>query len=334
MSIKQLVNIDYAILDAYDGVLWARQSDSIESGIVILEQDRPIGVLTASDLARKQHQIIIDCLTLKPSVAREDQIADVLEIMDSSGHNVLMVYDDKNFVGTISKNDITHHIRTSLGQQKLKVQSAAHDLKNPLASIKMITRMLQENLKLAENRELVDYLEQSCEFAQKIVDDILIAEQIAEGAQFTEEDFDSVIEGCLAFFSKEMEQKNIFLSKKLAFGKSLRIDRLKFERAVHNLISNSIKFCHENGTISVSTATEGGMLQFKIEDDGIGIPKHLQEKVFDRFTAARRTGTGGEKSTGLGMYIVQQIVEMHDGRLQLDSDGQNGTSISIFLDHL
>lgn len=334
MSIKQLVNIDYAILDAYDGVLWARQSDSIESGIVILEEDRPIGVLTASDLARKQHQIIIDCLTLKPSVAREDQIADVLEIMDSSGHNVLMVYDDKNFVGTISKNDITHHIRTSLGQQKLKVQSAAHDLKNPLASIKMITRMLQENLKLAENRELVDYLEQSCEFAQKIVDDILIAEQIAEGAQFTKEDFDSVIEGCLAFFSKEMEQKNIFLSKKLAFGKSLRIDRLKFERAVHNLISNSIKFCHENGTIAVSTATEGGMLQFKIEDDGIGIPKHLQEKVFDRFTAARRTGTGGEKSTGLGMYIVQQIVEMHDGRLQLDSDGQNGTSISIFLDHL
>jgi len=331
MSIKQLVNIDYAILDAYDGVLWARQSDSIESGIVILEQDRPIGVLTASDLARKQHQIIIDCLTLKPSVAREDRIADVLEIMDRSGHNVLMVYDDKNFVGTISKNDITHHIRTSLGQQKLKVQSAAHDLKNPLASIKMITGLLQENLKLAENRELVDYLEQSCVFAQKIVDDILIAEQIADGAQFAEEDFDSVIEGCLAFFAKEMEQKKIFLSKKLAFGKSLRIDRLKFERAVHNLLSNSIKFCHENGTISVSTATVVGMLQFKIEDNGIGIPKHLQEKVFDRFTAARRTGTGGEKSTGLGMYIIQQIVEMHDGRLELDSDGHNGTSISIFL---
>lgn len=331
MSIKQLVNIDYAILDAYDGVLWARQSDSIESGIVILEQDRPIGVLTASDLARKQHQIIIDCLSLKPSVAREDRIADVLEIMDSSGHNVLMVYDDKNFVGTISKNDITHHIRTSLGQQKLKVQSAAHDLKNPLASIKMITGLLQENLKLAENRELVDYLEQSCVFAQKIVDDILIAEQIADGAQFAEEDFDSVIEGCLAFFAKEMEQKKIFLSKKLAFGKSLRIDRLKFERAVHNLLSNSIKFCHENGTISVSTATVVGMLQFKIEDNGIGIPKHLQEKVFDRFTAARRTGTGGEKSTGLGMYIIQQIVEMHDGRLELDSDGHNGTSISIFL---
>lgn len=331
MSIKQLVNVDYAILDAYDGVLWARQSDSIESGIVILEQDRPIGVLTASDLARKQHQIIIDCLTLKPSVAREDRIADVLEIMDRSGHNVLMVYDDKNFVGTISKNDITHHIRTSLGQQKLKVQSAAHDLKNPLASIKMITGLLQENLKLAENRELVDYLEQSCVFAQKIVDDILIAEQIADGAQFAEEDFDSVIEGCLAFFAKEMEQKKIFLSKKLAFGKSLRIDRLKFERAVHNLLSNSIKFCHENGTISVSTATVVGMLQFKIEDNGIGIPKHLQEKVFDRFTAARRTGTGGEKSTGLGMYIIQQIVEMHDGRLELDSDGHNGTSISIFL---
>jgi len=331
MSIKQLVKVDYAILDAYDGVSWARQSDSIESGIVILEQDRPIGILTASDLARRQHQIIIDCLTLKPTVAREDQITDVLEIMDSSGHNVLMVYEDKNFVGTISKNDITHHIRTSLGLQKLKVQSAAHDLKNPLASIKMITGMLQENLKLTENRELVDYLEQSCEFAQKIVDDILIAEQIAEGTRFTEEDFDSVIEGCVAFFAKEIEQKKICLSKSLASGKYLQIDRLKFERAVHNLISNSIKFCHENGKIAVSTAIEGNMLKFKIEDNGIGIPKHLQEKVFDKFTVARRAGTGGEKSTGLGMHIIQQIVEMHGGRLQLDSDGHSGTSISIFL---
>lgn len=332
MSIKPFVKNDYAILDAYDGVLCARQSDSIDIGIVIVEEDRPIGVLTASDIAKKQHQIIIDCLTQKPSVASHDRIADVLDIMESSGHGVLMVYDHAEFVGTISKNDIMHHIKASLVQQKLKVQSAAHDLKNPLASIKMIATLLDENLKLTENRELVQYLTQSCDFAQKIIDEILVTEQIADGAAlFSEEDFDGLVEGCLPFFSKELQQKKISLSKKLAFGKSVLIDRMKFERVIHNLVSNSIKFCHRNGAITISTASFGGMLQFTVKDNGIGIPKHLQEKVFDRFTVARRTGTEGEQSTGLGMHIIRHIVQMHGGHIKLDSDGLNGTSVSIFL---
>ena len=333
MSIMPFVRYDYATLDAYEGVVSARRSGSIDKGIVVMEEDKAIGILTPSDLARKQHAIVIDCLSEKPVVEKTDKIDDVLDLMGNSGHHVLMVYDRENFVGTISQNDIIDHLNSNLNLQKLKVQSAAHDLKNPIASIKMIVNMLQDSLQLEENKQLVEYLKQSCDFAQKIVEDILLAEQISEEALvYTLEDFDRLVEHCLSHFSNELREKEISLSKDLNFGRMVRIDRSKFERAIHNLVSNSIKFSHSKALISISTAFSDDKLQLVVKDNGIGIPKNMQDRVFDRFTKARRTGTAGEKTTGLGMYITKQIIELHGGSIQLESEESTGTSLSIFLD--
>lgn len=333
MSIMLFVRYDYATLDAYEGVVSARRSGSIDKGIVVMEEDKAIGILTPFDLARKQHAIVIDCLSEKPVVEKTDKIDDVLDLMGNSGHHVLMVYDRENFVGTISQNDIIDHLNSNLNLQKLKVQSAAHDLKNPIASIKMIVNMLQDSLQLEENKQLVEYLKQSCDFAQKIVEDILLAEQISEEALvYTLEDFDRLVEHCLSHFSNELREKEISLSKDLNFGRMVRIDRSKFERAIHNLVSNSIKFSHSKALISISTAFSDDKLQLVVKDNGIGIPKNMQDRVFDRFTKARRTGTAGEKTTGLGMYITKQIIELHGGSIQLESEESTGTSLSIFLD--
>jgi len=333
MSIMPFVRYDYDTLDAYEGVVAARRSDSIGNGIVVMEEDKAIGILTPSDLARKQHAIVIDCLSKKPVVEKTDKISDVLDMMGNSGHHVLMVYDQENFVGTISQNDIIDHLNSNLDLQKLKVQSAAHDLKNPIASIRMIVNMLQDSLQLEENKQLVEYLKQSCDFAQKIIEDILLAEQISEEALvYTLEDFDQVVAHCLSHFSNELKEKEISLSKDLNFGRMVRIDRSKFERVIHNLVSNSIKFSHSNALISISTAVSDNRLQLVVKDNGIGIPENMQDRIFDRFTKARRTGTAGEKTTGLGMYITKQIIELHGGSIQLESEELIGTCISIFLD--
>lgn len=332
MSITPFVNYDYVTLDAYAGVVTARRSESIEKGIVVMEENEAIGILTSSDLAKKQHLIIIDCLTEKPVVYKTDKITDVLNIMDSSGQNVLMVYDKETFVGTISQNDIIYHLNSSLGIQRQTMQWAAHDLKNPIASIRMISDMLQNNLKLTENKELVDYLNQSCDFALKIIEDVLTTEQVTEEAVFyTNEDFDSLIEESITYFSKELEQKQITLVKSLNFGKTIKIDRPKFERVIHNLLSNSLKFTYENGAIDISTSTENNKLKLVVKDDGIGIPENLQEHIFDKFTQAKRVGTAGEHTTGLGMHLTKQIVELHGGTIKMESDGKSGTSFSIFL---
>lgn len=332
MSISSFVRSDYATINAYEGISIARRSESIDKGIVVLDEDEPIGVLTPSDLARKQHQIIIDCLSAKPTVRKTDKIADVLELMEHSGHNILMVYDNDKFAGTISQSDILNHLHTNFKRQKLTLQSAAHDLQSPIASIKMLGDMLQNNLKLAENKELVDYLNQSCDFAQKIIEDILVTEQaIEEPMTFTDENFDELLDECVSDFSKVLEEKQISLFKDLQFGGTVKLDRPKFKRAIHNLLSNSIKFTHNNGKIDLSTRLWNNKLKLVIEDNGIGIPVNIQEQIFDKFTRAKRNGTAGEPTTGLGMYLTKQIVELHNGIIALKSDGKTGTSFTVLL---
>lgn len=332
MSIAPLVTQDYILIDANEGASSVRQNGLLSGGLVVTEGHEPIGILTASDLAARQHCLVIDCMMEKPVVEMTDRISDVLAAMESSGHSLLMVYDGSNFVGLISQNDIMLHLQSNLGMQKLKVQSAAHDLKNPLASIQMIGTMLQERLALPQDLELLDYLLQSCGHAQKIVEDILLTEQVAEKALLaTEEDFDAVVDGCLAHFSIELKKKKLFLTADLAFSGMVMVDRSKLERAIHNLLSNAIKFSYESGQIAVRTRRLGTMAHLTITDSGIGIPAGMHERVFDRFTKVRRKGTAGESPTGLGMYITKQIVELHGGRIELSSDGKSGTAVSVFL---
>lgn len=332
MSIEQLVNCEYATIDAWEGAASARRSGSIDNGIVVLEENKPIGLLTASDLAERQHRIIIDCVSSKPVVSSQDKISDVLEVMKSSGNTALMVYDLGEFVGVISQNDILQQLNSNLSNHNLSMISAAHDLKSPIASIKMISGMLEENLKLSENRQLIEYLNQSCDFAQKIIEDILVTEQATEETLCcTEEDFDKLIKECTDSFAKELYKKEISLTKHLEFGKTAWIDRPKFKRVLHNLLSNSIKFTRSGGKIEITTYTEKDILKLRIKDSGIGIPISIQEHIFDKFTKAKRIGTDGENTTGLGMYLTKKIVELHRGNIALESDGRNGTTFIIAL---
>lgn len=332
MNIASLIRYDYASLDGYQGVHIARGHAAIANGLVVLDENMPVGVLTSVDLARKHHTIIMDCLSPKPTVEKGDKISKVLEVMKGSGHDVLMVYDQQTFLGTISQHDILNHLHANLNRQRLSLQSVAHDLRSPIASIKMLGNMLQENLILVENKQLVDYLNQSCDFAQKIIEDILLTEQtFEEMVSYSVENFDELVEECAAGLSTELEKKQLALQTDLRFGKSVKMDRPKFKRAIYNLISNSIKFTNQNGKIELSTAITDNMLKLVVKDNGIGIPENIQGQIFDKFTRAKRPGTAGEPTTGLGMYLTKRIVELHDGSIKVESDGKNGTSFSIFL---
>ena len=104
------------------------------------------------------------------------------------------------------------------------------------------------------------------------------------------------------------------------------LDVMKFMQAFNNLISNAIKFTHDQGTIKVTIEDQVSKVLFTVADNGIGIPENLQPALFDKFTSSRREGIKGEKSIGLGMSIIQKIVELHQGRVWFESqEGQGAT---------
>ena len=113
---------------------------------------------------------------------------------------------------------------------------------------------------------------------------------------------------------------------------SANINENEFVRVIYNLMTNSIKFTPRGGEISVKTkAMDNNSISIKISDTGIGISKDLIPVIFDKFSKAGRAGINGEKSTGLGMWIVKHIIRLHGGNISVKSQEMKGTTFTIQL---
>ncbi|MRZ79835.1 hypothetical protein GKD14_14860 [Paeniclostridium sordellii] len=111
----------------------------------------------------------------------------------------------------------------------------------------------------------------------------------------------------------------------------IKCDPEMIERAVLNLISNSIKFTKPNGNIFVSIYVNKEWVQIIFEDDGVGIPIHMQDLVFERFVQADKSLNRMNEGSGIGLSIVKSIIELNEGEIYLESDGENGTEFEILL---
>jgi two-component system sensor histidine kinase VicK len=120
-------------------------------------------------------------------------------------------------------------------------------------------------------------------------------------------------------FKFETNQEQIFAE----------IDDSKFMQVINNLISNSMKFTPDGGTITVTLEAKEETVLIIISDTGIGIPEEFQSRLFDKFTKARRPGLNGEEPVGLGMSIVKTIVEWHNGKIWFESVENQGTTFYI-----
>ncbi|CEO07081.1 two-component sensor histidine kinase [[Clostridium] sordellii] len=111
----------------------------------------------------------------------------------------------------------------------------------------------------------------------------------------------------------------------------IKCDPEMIERAVLNLLSNSIKFTKPNGKIFVSIYVNKEWVQIIFEDDGVGIPIHMQDLVFERFVQADKSLNRMNEGSGIGLSIVKSIIELNEGEIYLESDGENGTEFEILL---
>ncbi len=110
----------------------------------------------------------------------------------------------------------------------------------------------------------------------------------------------------------------------------ININVEKMRRAITNILVNAIKFSHKNTVINVFCTHTTDEISIHIKDHGIGIPDRIKDSIFVSDPVIRRTGTDGEASFGLGLGIVKQIVEEHNGQISFISSNQ-GTQFTIVL---
>jgi two-component system sensor histidine kinase VicK len=109
------------------------------------------------------------------------------------------------------------------------------------------------------------------------------------------------------------------------------INHEKFPRVIDNLISNAIKFSKETDNVEVHLTRQKNDIIIAVKDQGLGIPKALIPKLFERFSGAGRTGLRGEQSTGIGLSIAKEIIESHGGTITVESQEGKGSTFTITL---
>ncbi|HTJ11557.1 MAG TPA: tetratricopeptide repeat-containing sensor histidine kinase [Dinghuibacter sp.] len=210
------------------------------------------------------------------------------------------------------------------------IRIVAHDLRNPIGGITSIADMLLDEDRMAEDRRMLELIKIAGTDCLELVQDLLRVNDPSQPLTKEAVDLDEMLRNCIALLRNKATAKQQFIhldSSPLVISANPE----KLWRVLSNLISNAIKFSPSLTTISVALRGTQGHALITVTDVGIGIPKDMQQRLFDMFTDARRRGTAGEESFGLGLAISKQIVEAHGGRIWFDSEPGVGTTFLVEL---
>ncbi len=211
------------------------------------------------------------------------------------------------------------------------MQIVAHDLRNPLGSIYSITLMMLEKDGLSEeDNEMLTLIQRSSQNSLELVSGLLSANAQSEELKKEPVDIGELLQYCVSLSADKAAAKGQRIELN-ARPLNISASPAKLWRVISNLINNAIKFSPSDALIRVSMEKHDHDVLISIKDQGIGIPADMQDKVFDLSTAAKRTGTAGEQSFGLGLAISKQIVEAHGGKIWFESRPLKGTAFFVDL---
>jgi two-component system phosphate regulon sensor histidine kinase PhoR len=132
--------------------------------------------------------------------------------------------------------------------------------------------------------------------------------------------------------SLQIQEKNGTISLDLSAEKYMvEADEVHFSNIIFNLLDNAIKYSKENLHIEVSTKTSGNMLAIKVKDNGIGMNRETQSRVFEKFYRAHTGNIHNVKGFGLGLSYVKATVEAHQGKVSVDSALGKGSTFTVQL---
>lgn len=216
------------------------------------------------------------------------------------------------------------------------ISSVSHELRTPLTSIKAYaeTMLYDKNMTDQTKFEFLQIINEESDRLTNLINGILEISKIESG---TIEIIRSRVKAADVLKRGAEELRHVAEKKHIAFNcdideniPELLGDENKIHSMFTNLITNAIKFTPENGAITVSAKMRGDELVIKVSDTGMGIPQNDLNKIFGRFYRVHRPGKQIQ-GTGLGLAIVREIVLRHDGRIDVESEIDKGSTFTIYL---
>ena len=211
----------------------------------------------------------------------------------------------------------------------------AHEIKNPLTSIRSASDTLRVAKTDDQRAKLIDIIQNDVERMNRLISDISQASRV-DAALAKEEvqtlDLNRVISGLCDLYTPLLAEKHVKIEK-LVLSKPayIRAYEASFAQVLRNLIDNAMTFSSEKGTIFLKLHVDDERVQICVEDEGPGIPAANLETVFERFYTERPKGAVFGSHSGLGLAICRQIVDAHNGSIWAENRDEGGARFIVEL---
>lgn len=235
--------------------------------------------------------------------------------------------------------DITHEKEVD-NMKRDFISVAAHQLRTPLAGLKWFFKLMSDGdagTLTKEQKELIDQAYQKNNQVIDIVNDLLDVSELEEKDthyEYAEGSVATILHDVIQKSTIDAEQKGVSLEYNEPTGDipPVVMDKYKLPMVFQNIIDNAIKYSPKGSTVRVRLEFRNQRNFIAISDEGIGIAKKEQKKIFTKFFRATNAKEQENNGSGLGLYIVRNIVKKHKGQIWFDSPGRNkGTTFYITL---
>jgi len=262
----------------------------------------------------------------KPFKARE-----VLARIRTHLQNQSLVEQQKSLVAQLSRAN---------SEKNKFLGMAAHDLRNPLASIRGLAEFLREGVAgrmTPDQLDLIQTIHDASQSMLDLVNELLDVATIEAGElklHLEDQNLAELITKSVTLTNMEASKKKTHVQFEAGGARPvLMLDAAKIRQVIDNLLSNAVKYSPPGSTITVNlTADAGrGTCSFAVQDQGPGIPAGESDKLFKDFSQLSVRPTGGEKSTGLGLAICRKIVEAHRGTITAENLPGRGCEFRVIL---
>lgn len=233
-------------------------------------------------------------------------------------------------------------VRQMFTQKKLSeiksdfINNMTHELKTPLATISLAIDALT-NEKVIHNTEKIKYYSSMIKDENRRMNKQV--EKILQAARIERQEVNlnlqtlnahDIIHKVADNLSLQIQEKQGTLTLKLAAQKHIiKADDVHFSNIIFNLLDNAIKYSGEQPKIEVETLNQSSMLAIKIKDNGIGMNKETQARVFEKFYRAHTGNLHNVKGFGLGLSYVKAMAEAHGGKVKVDSAAGKGSTFTV-----
>jgi len=320
-------------LEFYDG-RGGRMRDSGDRFLQSVQEFQIYVFLGASSVA-----IILSLLISEYVTAPIQKIIKATKNIAKGKYSERVEVETDDEIGELSHalNIMAEQLEDNRRLQKSLISNVAHELATPLMNIGGYTEALKDDVIKGKKlkRQTLEIIKEETERLAKMVDEVralVVIEQPQFKLEKKKRNVETLIKKAIQKIKPQFKEKsiavNLNVDEKMP---KVSLDQNRFTQILINLLANAEKFSSQDGKIEINVTHEKNQMKLAIKDNGIGIPSHELPYIFERFYRTDKSRSRETGGIGLGLTIVKELVEAHDGEIKVASKKGKGTTFTCYF---